>query len=427
MNKQDTVIRRQGYKFRLEPKPKHLDHLNRSLGANRFVWNKLLSMNLHRLRNGLPLLWYEEMTWWITLWKTSDEYAFLRDAPSQSLQQTAKALERAFKDAFDKSQPHKRLPTLKKLGKNEAGVKYPQGFMLDENNRVIRLPKLGWVKYRNSRPIEGEIKNVTVSRRNGRYWLSIQTQRTIEKPVHPSTTMIGVDLGVKRLLTCSDGNHEAPIQYPQLSKKLIIAQRKLSRMVNFSANWHKQKKRINRLHTQIGYVRQDRLNKVSTELSKNHALIVLEDLKTSNMTRSAKGTQDNPGSRVKQKSGLNRAILSQGWRIFRDQLTYKQQWRGGDVIRVAPHHTSQTCPCCRHVSKDNRQTQAEFRCVECGYENHADLVGALNILARGQACLAGTKTTAGHMGIACQVNGAVMPSAAGTIPSPSGETGIPGL
>jgi putative transposase len=101
---------------------------------------------------------------------------------------------------------------------------------------------------------------------------------------------------------------------------------------------------------------------------------------------------------VKQKSGLNRAILSQGWGIFRDQLICKQQWLGGDVLLVAPHHTSQTCPRCRHVSKDSRQTQAEFRCVECGYENHADQVGALNILARGQALFAGTKQPQGMRG-----------------------------
>ena len=87
----------QGYQFRLEPKHKHLQHLNQALGANRFVWNKLLAMNLVRLENKQSLLWYNEMDWFIKRWKESDEYGFLREAPSQSLQQTAKALERAFK------------------------------------------------------------------------------------------------------------------------------------------------------------------------------------------------------------------------------------------------------------------------------------------------------------------------------------------
>lgn len=391
MSENSTVIHRQGYRFRLEPKPKHLDHLNRSLGANRFVWNKLLTMNLWRLQNGMPILWYQEMAWWITLWKQSEDYAFLREAPAQSLQQTAKALDRAFKDAFDKNQPRKRLPTNKKLCKNEAGIKYPQGCTLDENNRVIKLPKLGWVRYRNRREVLGVIKNVTISRHGGHYWLSIQTERDIEKQAHPATGEIGLDLGVKRLYTLSNGDYHEPLNIEPLAQQLIQAQRTLSRRVKFSANWHKQKRRINRLHTRIAHARLDTLHKATTKISQNHAMIYVEDLKVNHMTRSAKGTLDDPGRQVRQKSGLNRAILNQGWGLFRDQLTYKQQWRGGDVIKVAPHHTSQTCPCCRHVAKTNRETQAEFRCVECGYANHADQVGALNILARGQALLAETR------------------------------------
>ena len=118
--------RLQGYRFKLEPKHKHLDLLNQSLGANRFVWNELLAMNLYRLENKLPLIWYNEMDWFIKQWKASDEYNFLCSAPSQSLQQTVKALEKTFKDAFDKNQPNKRIPVFKRLGKNEHGVKYPQ-------------------------------------------------------------------------------------------------------------------------------------------------------------------------------------------------------------------------------------------------------------------------------------------------------------
>jgi transposase len=391
MNVNNTLIHRQGYKFRLEPKPKHLDHLNQSLGANRFAWNKLLAMNLHRLQNGMPILWYHEMAWWITLWKQSEDYAYLREAPAQSLQQTAKALDRAFKDAFNKNQPHKRLPKPKKLGKNEAGIKYPQDCVLDENNHVIKLPKLGWVKYHRSQSIADVIKNVTVSRYGGHYWLSVQTEREIEKPVHPATGEIGIDLGVKRLYTLSNGDYHEPLNIEPLAKQLIHAQRKLSRRVKFSANWHKQKKRINRLHTRIANARLDTLHKATTTISQNHAMIYVEDLKVNQMTRSAKGTLDDPGRQVRQKAGLNKAILCQGWGIFRSQLAYKQQWLGGAVLQVPARYSSQTCPCCSHVSRDNRKSQAEFLCVECGYENHADQVGALNVLARGQALLAGTQ------------------------------------
>jgi putative transposase len=106
------------------------------------------------------------------------------------------------------------------------------------------------------------------------------------------------------------------------------------------------------------------------------------------MSRSYKGDREQHGKQVKQKSGLNRAILDQGWGEFRRQLDYKAQWNGGILLVVPPQHTSQTCPCCDHVSKENRQTQSKFLCVDCCYENHADVVGAINVLERGYRLLA---------------------------------------
>ena len=106
------------------------------------------------------------------------------------------------------------------------------------------------------------------------------------------------------------------------------------------------------------------------------------------MTKSAKGDIETPGQMVKQKSGLNRVILDQGWGMFKTFLEYKQRWSGGQVLYVDPKYTSQECPKCHHVSKDNRKTQAEFECVECRHQEHADLVGAKNILERGHRLLA---------------------------------------
>ena len=108
------------------------------------------------------------------------------------------------------------------------------------------------------------------------------------------------------------------------------------------------------------------------------------------------------------KSGLNKSILDQGWFEFRRQLDYKLAWRGGQLIAVPARNTSRTCPACGHVSKDNRLTQARFACVCCGYEANADVVGAINVLR------------AGHARFACEVSGAVMPPAAGTLRSDSG-------
>ena len=102
------------------------------------------------------------------------------------------------------------------------------------------------------------------------------------------------------------------------------------------------------------------------------------------MSQSAKGTVDQPGTNVAAKSGLNKAILDQGWGMFRRLLEYKQCWRGGEVIAINPRYTSQMCPQCGHVSKKNRPQQALFSCEQCGYSYHADVVAARNILACGQ-------------------------------------------
>jgi putative transposase len=113
------------------------------------------------------------------------------------------------------------------------------------------------------------------------------------------------------------------------------------------------------------------------------------------MSRSAVGSVEQPGRNVWAKSGLNRSILDQGWAEFRRQLEYKVLWAGGLFLAVPPQNTSRTCPCCGHVSKDNRKSQAVFACVECGFAENADLVGAINVLR------------AGHARLACQVNGEV--------------------
>lgn len=201
--------------------------------------------------------------------------------------------------------------------------------------------------------------------------------------------MVGVDMGVKRFLTLSEGSYQQPLNsFKTLENKLAFSQRRLARKVKFSANWKKQKQRITALHQRIANARHDFLHKSSTTLSKNHAMIVVENLKVGNMSRSAKGTMAVPGRHVNARSGLNKAILDQGWSMFVDMLEYKQDWAGGQVIKVAPHFTSQTCPACGYVDLNNRLTQHEFVCVSCEFTGHADHVGAINVLERGHRLLA---------------------------------------
>lgn len=251
------------------------------------------------------------------------------------------------------------------------------------------MPKLGWLRLRLSRPVLGELRNVTVSERAGRWYVSIQTEREVEQALPQAMTAVGIDMGVVRFATLSDGTHIEPqASFERHEQRLRRYQRRMSRKVKGSRNWHKAKAKVQRLHARIADVRQDFLHKVSSRIAQEHALVVIEDLQVRNMSRSAKGTVEQPGKNVRAKSGLNKAILDQGWAEFRRQLQYKLDWRGGQLLAVDPKNTSRTCPECGHVAADNRKTQARFSCVSCGHEAHADLVGALNILARGHRAAA---------------------------------------
>ena len=372
---------RKAYVFRLKTNDEIESKLSRICGSGRFLWNKCLALNLNRLEKGQALLWYNELAFWLTLWKQSDEYGFLKECPSQVLQQKLRDLDRAFKDCFDKRQLMKRLPVFKKKGKGDS-FRFPQGVKLD--NRRILLPKIGWIGFYKSRSISGEVKNITISRKGERWYASIQVEQMVEIPRHPSDSEIGIDAGIICFAAFSDGTMiKSMNSFRKHEDILAREQRKLSRKRKGSQNREKQRRKIARLHHTIANARSDFLHKLSTETSKNHARVYVEGLQIKNISSSARGTTEDPGRGVKAKSGLNKSILDQGWFEFKRQLDYKLSWQGGRLIEVDFRHTSQRCSCCGHTAKENRLSQAGFRCMACGYEENADVNAAKNILTVG--------------------------------------------
>lgn len=359
--------------------------MRRFAGACRFVFNKSLALQNESHEAGNKFLSYVKMAAWLVEWKKAPETQWLKESPSQPLQQALKDLERAYKNFFQK---RASFPRFKKRGHSDS-FRFPQGVKLDQANNRISLPKLGWISYRNSREVVGEVKNVTVSQSCGKWYVSIQTEYEVTEPTHSSTSMVGLDAGVAKLATLLDGTIFEPVNsFKSNQKKLARLQRAMSRKVKFSNNWNKAKRKVQNLHSRIANIRRDYLHKVTTTISKNHAMIVIEDLKVSNMSKSAKGTAEQHGRNVRAKSGLNRSILDQGWFELRRQLEYKQLWRGGQVLAINPAYTSQKCACCGHTAKENRQSQSKFECLACGYIANADVNGARNILAAGHAALA---------------------------------------
>ena len=379
--------RLQAFKYELQPNGEQARSMRRFAGSCRFVFNKALAMQKAIYEGGEKKPGYAGLCKTLTEWRNSAETAWLAEAPAHPLQQTLKDLERAYTNFFAKRAD---FPRFKKKGQHDS-FRYPDAkqFKIDQANNRIFLPKLGWLRYRNSRDILGVAKNITVSANGGKWFVSIQTEREVEQPVHPSTSIVGIDVGITRFATLSDGSHIEPLNtFRKHQQRLVRYQRAMSRKTKFSSNWKKAKARVQNIHTRIANVRRDFLHKTTTTISKNHAIVCIEDLQVRNMSKSAAGSSDSPGRNVKAKSGLNKSILDQGWFEFRRQLEYKQVWLGGGVLAVPARNTSRTCPACGHVSADNRQTQARFACVDCGYENNADMVGAINVLERGHRLLA---------------------------------------
>ena len=191
------------------------------------------------------------------------------------------------------------------------------------------------MRYRNSRNVLGELRNVTVSQLAGKWFVSIQTERTVEHPVHPAGAMVGIDVGIAQFATLSEGTVlPSANSYNRCQDRLAFVQRRLSKKRKFSRNWVKARARVQQLHHKIACIRREHLHKATSAISKNHAIVVIEDLKVRNMSASAAGTHASPGRHVRAKAGLNRSILDQGWFEFRRQLEYKQSWLGGWVIAV---------------------------------------------------------------------------------------------
>jgi putative transposase len=319
----------------------------------------------------------------VPIWKKSEELKFLADCPAQVLVQKINDLNVAI-SRWTKGISN--FPNFKQK-RSVQGFRWVQDVKVSDEK--IYLPKIGWIKFFSSREIVGKIKNVTVSSDNLDNWyVSILVEQDNKVELREGSS-IGVDLGVTHFAALSDESFIVPKNaYTQSMRKLKILERSVDRKKKGSNNRKKAVKKLAKTHKKISDIRKDFLHKNSTLLSKNHATIVVEDLKVSNMSKSAAGTVEKPGANVAAKSGLNRSILDQGWSEFRRQLKYKQEWSGGVLIAVDPKHTSQTCNKCNYVDKQNRKDQSRFVCLSCGHTDNADTNAAKNILRAGHVRLA---------------------------------------
>lgn len=383
------------YRFRLEPTPQQRELCEVTAGHCRFVWNWMLHQ-----RKGwyaavceIPAAERDQAIRPTVVGQINQlpamkkQYPWLKDAPAHCLQQTLRDLDGAFQNFFAGRAAY---PQARRKDNGRDSFRFPDPAHIRRENDHLHLPKLGAVRLRNSfKRIRGAIRSVTVSRR-GKHWYASVLYRS-EKPVavHPSTSAVGLDRNCgSNLCALSTGEvieGAKPLQ--DALQRLARRQRALARKKKGSANFRKAKAKVSRCHERIANIRSDLLHKLSHRLSKSHARVVVESLRVAGMAASARGTVDDPGSNVRQKAGLNRAILDRGWGELVRQLRYKLEWRGGELIEVDPAYTSQRCHACGHVAKENRK-DTRFVCVSCGHRDHADVNAARNILTKAAGLVA---------------------------------------
>src|SRR3972149_5933396 len=299
-----SMQRLQAYKYELQPLVEQQRDMRRFAGSCRFVFNKALALQKENHEAGNKFIGYVAMAKHLTEWRNGTESPWLKEAPCHPLQHALKDLEKAYKNFFAKRAD---FPRFKKRGQHDS-FRYPdpKQIKLDQANNRLFLPKLGWLRYRNSRDVLGELRNVTVSQSDGKWFVSIQTQRDVEPPVHPAASIVGIDVGIARFATLWDGGKETPVQPPNRFRKheqrLAVLQRQMSRKQKFGNNWKKAKAKVQKLHTRIANARRDFLHKTTTTISQNHAIVCIEDLQVRNLSKAAAGGGAGAGRKGRPKS-----------------------------------------------------------------------------------------------------------------------------
>jgi putative transposase len=372
----------------LKPTPAQAERLRAWVGTVRFVYNLCLEQRRdfwrqYQRQTGERLTWVNQSREIAAIRAEAD---WIADVPCAALHRAVRDLERAFQAFFA---GRARYPTPRVKGHNDTFRLQWHSVVVRRLNAkwsALRLPKLGWVKFRDTRPLAGEVLSVTVALQGDRW--SVSFHQAIPHDVSTGNfPEVGIDRGVAQTLTLSTGEHFQAPDTARLTSSRKRAQRKLARRRKGSARRSAQARKVRQLNARIARVRTDWCHRASADIASRFSLVAVENLNILNMTASAAGTIEAPGRNVRQKAGLNRSILEQCWGRFATFLDYKLQERGGMLISVPAAYTSQTCASCGVVDAKSRKSQAVFACVHCDHTDNADVNAAKEILRRSTALM----------------------------------------
>jgi len=378
-----------GFRYRLDPTAEQTALFRQFAGVCRLVYNLALEQRRdwwrHFERQTGSRLNYAAQCRELTALRA--EYDWIAAVSQTCQQQALRDLDRAFGNFFA---GRAGFPSPRRKGMNDAfrfQGREVEVRRLSAKWSAARLPKIGWVRFRDTRPMHGTLKNVTITLDALGWHVSFTREIEHDAPVNICPS-VGIDRGVANTLALSTGERlSLPGSLDAIDRHRRRAQRVLARKKRGSHRRTKALRRVARLSARAARIRRDWTHKAALDIARRFGAVVLEDLKIKNMTATARGTVEDPGRNVRAKAGLNRSILTQGWHGFETILAYKLEERGGTLVTVDPAYTSQTCSDCGAVDRQSRESQARFVCRHCGFRAHADHNAAINILRRNTACM----------------------------------------
>lgn len=357
------MLMHQAYKYRIYPSTEQQQLIKRMFGCCRFVFNHFLgAWNQSYAETGRGLSY---QTCAIQLPSLKVQYDWLKEVDSIALQTAIRHVADSFDRFFKKQNQAPRLKSRKHPVQSYT-TKFTNGNIAIESNR-LKLPKLGWMRFANSRRLDGRILSATVRKNaSGKFFVSLVCE--VDKtPLPQVDAHIGIDLGLKEYAVCSNGEHIAnPRFYRQYEKKLALWQRRLSRRTPGGSNWKKAKQQIARIHEHIANRRNDFLHKMTTILIRENQTISIEHLRVANMIQNPK---------------LSKSIADASWGEWVRQLTYKASWYGRTLRATDTFEpTSQRCHVCGTLHPEVKNLRIrEWTCTSCGTHHDRDENAAKNI------------------------------------------------
>lgn len=373
------------YKYKLDLDLKDQAFCSRIAGCKRLIYNIALQQRSTAYAN--QRISVSQAAQDRELTQLKKDYPFLAEVPSQVLQQGLADLQRAFVNFFEHRADY---PKPKKKYRHDS-FRFPQPsqFKVDSDLSMVKLPKLGWLKFFNGQGKDklvpqGTPQSITVSRQADGWYFSLTCEVEQVEPTRPAGEPVGLDIGIKKSIALSTGEI---IQAPRISKseqkRRARLHRDLSRKKKGSKNRRKAAQKLARFEQKLARRRLDHQHKTTTKLAKSYPVLCMEDLNVKGMTKAPAPKPDplRPGTfltnRKRAKAGLNQALLDVAPGTIRRLLEYKTTWYGSRLVLNPPAYTSQCCSACGHTEAANRKNQAEFVCQKCGFQSNADVNAAI--------------------------------------------------